>query len=93
MWRAVRRRAYRMGAPQIMGFNYGMIGYDAVQDMCQACQDERFQILGSFDFIRNGAGQAAVYGAAPASMRKHSRSFSLPESARVAKRCGVACPS
>ena len=45
-----------MGAPQIMGFNCHMIGYDSVGEMFDNfSKDIRFHILGLFDFIR-GAG-------------------------------------
>jgi hypothetical protein len=46
-------RSISMGAPQIMGFNHATIGYDSVQEMFKQFQaDERFQILGMFDFIK-----------------------------------------
>lgn len=49
-------RSISMGAPQIMGFNHGAIGYDSVEEMFAAfASDVRFQILGMFDFIK-GAG-------------------------------------
>jgi hypothetical protein len=52
-------RSISMGAPQIMGFNHAAIGYDSVQEMFRQFQaDERFQILGMFDFIK-GAGSSS----------------------------------
>jgi len=40
-----------MGAPQVMGFNYKMIGYNSVQEMFSAfCQDIRYHIMALFDF-------------------------------------------
>ena len=45
-----------MGLPQIMGFNYARIGYDAVEEMFNNFSNpergNRFQLLGMFDFIR-----------------------------------------
>ncbi len=42
-----------MGAPQIMGFNFGLIGFASVQDMFTAfTQGERNQMIGFFDFVR-----------------------------------------
>jgi hypothetical protein len=42
-----------MGAPQIMGFNFGLIGFASVQDMFKAfTQGERDQVIGFFDFVR-----------------------------------------
>jgi hypothetical protein len=39
-----------MGAPQIMGFNFGLIGFASVQDMFKAfTQGERDQVIGFFD--------------------------------------------
>ncbi len=41
-----------MGAPQVMGFNYKMIGYSSVQDMFQAfSKDIRYHVMALFDFI------------------------------------------
>jgi hypothetical protein len=51
-------RSISMGAPQIMGFNHGIIGYDDVEEMFDRFQDARFQILGMFDFIK-GSGSAS----------------------------------
>lgn len=40
-----------MGAPQVMGFNYKMIGYNSVNDMFEAfCKDIRYHIMALFDF-------------------------------------------
>lgn len=42
-----------MGAPQIMGFNYSIIGYSTVHDMFTAFStSERDQVIGFFDFIQ-----------------------------------------
>lgn len=41
-----------MGAPQIMGFNYRMLGYDSVESMFETFSlSERDQLLGLFDFV------------------------------------------
>lgn len=41
-----------MGAPQIMGFHYGRLGYASVQDMFEAFRrDIRYQIMGFFEFL------------------------------------------
>ena len=43
-----------MGLPQIMGFNYKLLGYNSVSDMFTAFNDSAHaQILGMFDFIRS----------------------------------------
>ncbi|MCQ2253185.1 MAG: N-acetylmuramidase domain-containing protein [Bacteroidales bacterium] len=40
-----------MGAPQVMGFNYKMIGYSSVNDMFEAfSKDIRYHIMALFDF-------------------------------------------
>jgi hypothetical protein len=45
-----------MGGPQIMGFNYAMIGYESVQQMFDGfAASERNQVVAFFDFIQ-GAG-------------------------------------
>jgi hypothetical protein len=45
-----------MGGPQIMGFNYAMIGYESVQQMFDAfAASERNQVIAFFDFVQ-GAG-------------------------------------
>ena len=42
-----------MGAPQIMGFNHALIGYETVLEMFDQLRgDVRFHILGLFDFIK-----------------------------------------
>lgn len=49
-------RSISMGLPQIMGFNHPLIGYDSAGGMFDRfSENERFQILGLFDFIK-GAG-------------------------------------
>lgn len=46
-------RSISMGASQIMGFNHARIGYDSALEMFDRfVADERFHILGMFDFIR-----------------------------------------
>ena len=41
-----------MGAPQIMGFNYGVVGYSSVDDMFAAFSaSEHDQVIGFFDFV------------------------------------------
>lgn len=45
-----------MGAPQIMGFNHAAIGYDSAKEMFDRfAADERYHILGLFDFVKGGA--------------------------------------
>jgi hypothetical protein len=47
-------RAISMGGPQILGSNYRMIGYPSPRAMYDAFQaDERYHVLGFFDFCRN----------------------------------------
>jgi hypothetical protein len=54
-------RSISMGAPQIMGFNHATIGYDSVQEMFNRFQaDERFQILGMFDFIKGASSTSPM---------------------------------
>ena len=44
-----------MGAPQIMGFNHAAIGYDSAKEMFDRfAADERYHILGLFDFVKGG---------------------------------------
>ena len=44
-----------MGAPQIMGFNHAAIGYDSARTMFDRFEtDERYHILGLFDFVKGG---------------------------------------
>jgi|CXWL01.1.fsa_nt_gi hypothetical protein len=46
-------RAISMGAPQIMGFNHGRVGYDSAADMFDAfAASAAAQILAMFDFIK-----------------------------------------
>ena len=53
------RLSISMGAPQIMGFNYGTIGYATVEEMFDAfATSERCQIIGFFDFVR-GPGDSS----------------------------------
>ncbi|MCR5454250.1 MAG: N-acetylmuramidase domain-containing protein [Bacteroidales bacterium] len=50
-----------MGAPQVMGFNFKMIGYNSVQDMFAAfCKDIRYHIMALFDFC-NANGTRIQY--------------------------------
>lgn len=43
-----------MGAPQMMGFNYKIMGYESVQEMFESfARSANAQILGMFDFIRS----------------------------------------
>lgn len=50
-----------MGAPQVMGFNFKMIGYNSVQDMFNAfCKDIRYHIMALFDFC-NANGTRIQY--------------------------------
>lgn len=50
-----------MGAPQIMGFNFGALGYDSPEEMFDRFnEDERFHILGLFDFIKGAGGTSAM---------------------------------
>lgn len=47
-------KSISMGAPQIMGFNHGRIGYRTAREMFDAfSRDARFHVLGMFDFIRS----------------------------------------
>jgi len=46
------RMSISMGAPQIMGFNYAVIGYSSADDMFAAFStSERDQVVGLFDFV------------------------------------------
>jgi hypothetical protein len=43
-----------MGGPQIMGFNHDVCGYSSATDMFDAfAQDERWHVLGFFDFVQS----------------------------------------
>jgi uncharacterized protein YgiM (DUF1202 family) len=47
-------KSISMGAPQIMGFNHKMIGYETVQHMFDNfSRDVRYHLLGLFDFFDN----------------------------------------
>lgn len=53
-------RSISMGGPQILGSNYRMIGYPSPRAMYDTFQaDERYQVLGFFDFCRNKAAPNA----------------------------------
>lgn len=50
-----------MGAPQIMGFNYAMLGYETVQEMYDAFLGSvHAQILGMFDYIISSGSEAII---------------------------------
>jgi hypothetical protein len=50
-----------MGAPQIMGFNFGRVGYLKVQDMFTAFSTSpRAQLISIFDFVRGGPALTAL---------------------------------
>jgi hypothetical protein len=50
------KNSISMGAPQIMGFNFSIIGYESVQQMFDAfAASERAQIVGFFDFVQGPA--------------------------------------
>ncbi len=50
-----------MGAPQIMGFNFGRVGYNRVQDMFTAFSTSpRAQLISIFDFVRGGTAVTAL---------------------------------
>ncbi len=47
-------KAISMGAPQILGINYAIIGYDSAKEMFQYfSEDIRYHIFGFFDFIKS----------------------------------------
>ncbi len=47
------KNSISMGAPQIMGFNYAVIGYASVLDMFTAfARSDRDQVIGFFDFVQ-----------------------------------------
>ncbi len=51
---AAARLSISMGAPQIMGFNYQVVGYGSVQHMFKAfAASERAQVAGFFKFVSN----------------------------------------
>lgn len=48
------KNSISMGAPQIMGFNFQVIGYASAQDMFNAfSRSDRDQVIGFFDFVNN----------------------------------------
>lgn len=50
-----------MGAPQIMGFNHAAIGYDSAREMFDRFStDERYHILGLFDFVKGGGATSRM---------------------------------
>lgn len=50
---AAAKMSISMGAPQIMGFNFSLIGFASVQDMFNAfVSGEREHIIGFFDFVQ-----------------------------------------
>jgi hypothetical protein len=50
-----------MGAPQIMGFNHASIGYDSARSMFDRFEaDERYHILGLFDFVKGGGATSRM---------------------------------
>ena len=50
-----------MGAPQIMGFNHAAIGYDSAKEMFDRfAADERYHILGLFDFVKGGGSTSRM---------------------------------
>jgi len=50
-----------MGAPQIMGFNHGRVGYASARELFDAFSaSERTQIIGLFDFIRGPEGSSRM---------------------------------
>jgi hypothetical protein len=49
-------RSISMGASQIMGFNHGVLGYDSARAMFDHFSaDERYHVLGLFDFVKGPA--------------------------------------
>ena len=53
-----------MGAPQVMGFNYRLLGYRSVQAMFDAfSQDEKAQLRGFFDLVHGGLNPSDGIGA------------------------------
>ena len=50
-------KSISMGAPQIMGFHFGRVGFASVQDMFEKFSaDIRHQIVGLFDFLNASQG-------------------------------------
>jgi uncharacterized protein YgiM (DUF1202 family) len=51
--RTAARMSISMGGPQIMGFNFSVIGFNSVHEMFDAfSKSEREQLLGFFNFVR-----------------------------------------
>jgi hypothetical protein len=54
-------RSISMGASQIMGFNHAAIGYDSARAMFDRFStDERFHVLGLFDFVKGPGTTSAT---------------------------------
>jgi hypothetical protein len=50
-----------MGAPQVMGFNHALIGYETVGEMFDAfTAGEREQVIGFFDFIKGSGTESRM---------------------------------
>jgi hypothetical protein len=57
-------RSISMGAPQVMGFNHGRVGFASALEMFEAFgRSEREQIFGLFDFIRGPDGSSQMVSA------------------------------
>ncbi len=55
------RMSISMGAPQIMGFNYSVVGYSTVNGMYNAFSaSARDQVIGFFDFVQGVASNGAA---------------------------------
>ena len=55
------RLSISMGAPQILGSNHAVIGYESVEQMFDAfAADERAQFVGLFDFIKSSPERVAA---------------------------------
>jgi len=58
---AAALRSISMGASQIMGFNHAAIGYDSARAMFDRFSaDERFHVLGLFDFVKGPGTTSAM---------------------------------
>ena len=69
------RTSISMGAPQIMGFNYAVVGYSSVDDMFAAFSaSERDQVIGFFDFV---VGILPNSGAVKALQKLDHRAFAI----------------
>jgi hypothetical protein len=53
------KKSISMGLPQVLGSNFGVLGFASVQDMFNAFASERNQVVAFFDFLQ-GNGVAAV---------------------------------